>query len=337
MQIDINQLAVQSDTIQSCLILIAAIGAAQLLPLARSWQPLEWFCLLAKTLAHKVNHPERAVSQQMIAGILATIILVVPITVIGALLLKLAAFSWFFEFLVLYVCLSAYQFTQPAKAIAESLSQGNNQQAKNILSPWVSQSSQGLSSVGLCKTTIEKTLTTPLYGPISSIVFFAIGGASTVIAIHMLRQLELSWPPYHPRFKHFSSFVSQFNRMIFFVPKVIWHVSLAMQFGRFHFGSLVAEDKLAKGLNNDFNTVHLGAHLLKIELGGPQQFIDNKCLLTGALNPSPNKVEVAKIKAGPFPQYQHISTAVRVSQNGKFFFLTLSLITPIIWVLLRSM
>lgn len=340
--INMNNLFLQNELIQGCLVLIAAIAAAQLAPLPKHWQPWLWFRLLATQLAAKVNHPNRSVSQQMTAGILATLLLVIPMTTIAAFFLELAAYGWFFDFLILYVCISDYQFTHQAKRIQTALEKGNNASAKLILSPWVSQSTQRLSSVGLCKTTIEKTLNSPAYGSISDVIFFALGGSTMVIAAHLLKQLELCWPPYQPRFINFSSFVSQFNRLLFFIPKLLWQVSLAIQFGQLGIKSMAVTDKVTQGLNNDFSVIHLGANLLKVELGGPQQFIlpsvSQKLSYTkeGAIENTFEKVNLAKVLAGPLPHNQHIHIAIKAAQNGKFFFLALAILLPLLWALLQN-
>ncbi|GAA0788940.1 cobalamin biosynthesis protein CbiB [Shewanella aestuarii] len=342
MQINMESLLLQNELIQQCLVLLAAIAMAQVAPLPKRWQPFNGFRLLATELASKVNHSNRPVSQQMTAGILATLLLVIPITVIASFLLEFAAFPWFFDFIVLYCCISDYQFTHQAKRIQIALEQNNNQQAKALLAPWVSQSTPRLSSVGLCKTTIEKTLTSPIYGSISSIVFFAVGGASTVIAVHLLKQLELSWPPYQKKYINFASFISQFNRVLFFLPQWIWHCSLAIQFGQLGLKSMWVNDTQSQGLNNDYRTLHLGANLLKIELGGPQQFLTPTTAQTLAYQQdlaaqvNVEKVTLAKVIAGPLPQYQHIQVAIKASQNGKFFFLSLALLLPLLWATLQT-
>jgi adenosylcobinamide-phosphate synthase len=339
-----NNLLLQNELIQGCLVLIAAIAAAQLAPLPKHWQPLLWFRLLAAQLAAKVNHLNRSISQQMTAGILATLLLVIPITTIAAFFLELAAYGWFFDFLILYVCISDYQFTHQAKRIQTALEKNNNASAKVILAPWVSQSTQRLSSMGLCKTTIEKTLSAPIYGSIASVIFFALGGSTMVIAAHLLKQLELCWPPYQPKFINFSSFVGQFNRLLFFIPRLLWQFSLAIQFGQLGAKSIAITDKVTQGLNNDFSVIHLGANLLKVELGGPQQFIiqpsASKTLSYTkgvAVENAFEKVNLTKILAGPLPQYQHIHIAIKAAQNGKFFFLALAILLPLLWALLQNM
>ncbi|MDD8059470.1 MULTISPECIES: cobalamin biosynthesis protein CobD/CbiB [Shewanella] len=315
--------------LQSFCILFCALVLARFAPISRDLQPLLWFNRIAVLISTKVNHPERAVSQQLTAGILATLILIVPCGIIVSFLLNLAAYPWFFELIILYFCLCDSAFKPVAEKVVDAITSGHKQDAKQLLSPWVSQNTQVLSEVGLSKATIEKLFTTPIYGTIATIVFFALGGATMTLVVRMLRQLEHSWPPYHPHFHVFSSFICQFNRVIFFIPTLLWHCSLAIQFGQLGFKSVwssIIPHANSQQLNNQYGSYALAANLLKIELGGPQQFIENGTSI---------RVDLAKVKAGPLPDHRHINQAITVTQTANLFWISLTLLLPLIWVGLR--
>ena len=113
------------------------------------------------------------------------------------------------------------------------------------------------------------------------------------------------------------------------------------QFGQLGLKSMWMSDPQSLGLNNDYRTLHLGANLLKIELGGPQQFLTptTQTLAYTQDQTAPvnvEKVTLAKVNAGPLPQYQHIQLAIKASQNGKFFFLSLALLLPLLWATLQT-
>ena len=316
--------------LQSCCILFCALILARFAPIPRDLQPLLWFNRLATLIAVKVNHPERAVSQQLIAGILATLILIVPSGIIVSFLLSLAAYPWFFELIILYFCLCDSAFKPVAEKVVTAIKKGNKQDAKQLLTPWVSQNTQVLSEVGLSKITIEKLFTTPIYGTLATILFFSLGGATMALVVRMLRQLEHCWPPYHPNFHIFSSFVGQFNRVIFFIPTLLWHCSLAIQFGQLGMRSIFSQPISAQAnknqLNNHYSSYALAAKLLKIELGGPQQFIENGKTI---------RVDLPKVKAGPLPDHRYISQAITVTQTANLFWISLTLLLPLIWTGLR--
>ncbi|GGP40831.1 cobalamin biosynthesis protein CobD/CbiB [Shewanella saliphila] len=325
---DPQLLSQDSGLLQSCCILFCALILARFVPIPRDLQPLLWFNRIAVLLATKVNHPERAVSQQLTAGILATLILVVPCGIIVSFLLSLAAYPWFFELIILYFCLCDSAFKPVAENIVDAIKTNNKQDAKQLLAPWTSQNTNVLSEVGLSKATIEKLFTTPIYGTLATILFFALGGAVMTLVVRMLRQLEHSWPPYHPHFHVFASFIGQFNRVIFFIPTLLWHCSLAIQFGQLGLKSIWSSiaPPACQQLNNHYGSYALAANLLKIELGGPQQFIENGIS---------TRVDLAKVKAGPLPDHRHISQAITITQTANLFWISLTLLLPLIWAGLR--
>ncbi|MEH6464505.1 MAG: cobalamin biosynthesis protein [Shewanella psychromarinicola] len=318
--------------LQSCCILFCALILARFAPIPRDLQPLLWFNRLATLIAAKVNHPERTMSQQLTAGILATLILIVPSGIIVSFSLSFAAYPWFFELLILYFCLCDSAFKPVAEKVVAAINTGNKQEAKQLLTPWVSQNTQVLSIVGLSKTTIEKLFTTPIYGTLATILFFSLGGATMALVVRMLRQLEYCWPPYHPHFHIFSRFVGQFNRVIFFVPTVLWHCSLAIQFGQLGVRSILSQPISTQAdknqLNNYYSSYALAAKLLKIELGGPQQFIENGKSI---------RVDLPKVKSGPLPDHRHISQAITITHTANLFWISLTLLLPLIWTGLRFM
>ncbi|MGL5360915.1 MAG: cobalamin biosynthesis protein CobD/CbiB, partial [Shewanella sp.] len=194
--------------LEGFLVLFLALLLARLAPLPREIHPLMGFSYLAKQLAAKVNRPERSARQQSIAGFLAMLLLAFPFWAIITFLLELAAFPWFFEFLVLYLCLSDASFSHIADEIANALHRQDNASAKALLQPWVNRDTQALSEMGIAKTTIENLATAPIYGSAATIFFFAIAGAPMVLAVRMLKQLELSWPPIQPQYQHFCKVVN---------------------------------------------------------------------------------------------------------------------------------
>ncbi|MCL1141923.1 cobalamin biosynthesis protein [Shewanella gaetbuli] len=340
-----EHLLLQNELIQGCLQILLAFIVAYFAPLSQHWQPLYWFGELAKILAQKVNHPDRPPSQQMTAGILASLLLVIPFAVICIFLMEMAAYPWFFNIIVLYCCFSEYQFAKSAQQVLHALKQHENQTAKDILAVAVEEDTSQLSSLGLTKTCIEKTLTTPIYGLVASILFFAFGGIAMVLTAQLLKKLESSWSPYRVKFSIFASFVAQFNRVLFWLPRLIWHFALAVQFGQFGARHMLAKDIIAKGLNNDYPTVSLGANLLRIELGGPQQFTRNphtfNAPTTLAFDAQPQaatqfeKVRLSKVFAGSPPNAQDIQHALTIVKNGHFFILSLTLLLPVLWVCLQ--
>ncbi|MGS0730394.1 cobalamin biosynthesis protein CbiB, partial [Shewanella sp. 0m-11] len=107
------------------LVLLVSILLARIAPLPRNLQPLEWLSQVAKNLSTKVNHVDRAPSQQLIAGSLAMLLLIVPFWAVISFLIELAEFPWFFEAVVIYLCLQDDHFRYIANEVMISI-KGDN-------------------------------------------------------------------------------------------------------------------------------------------------------------------------------------------------------------------
>lgn len=304
------------------LVLFFTLLLARLAPLPREMQPLIWFSHLAKQLAAKVNRPERSPNQQATAGFLAMLLLVFPFWAIITFLLELAAFPWFFEFIVLYLCLSDAGFSQVADEIANALKCQDNARAKKLLQPWVVRDTDSLSEIGLAKATIEKLATAPIYGTALTIFFFAIAGAPMVLAVRMLKQLELSWPPIQPRYQHFSSTVNTLSTVLLAIPAWLWSLSIAIQGGPRALVKLFRVPKNHPALRSYILCVDLVASILKIELGGPQRF-------------SGLRIDVTKIIYGPQPNHEAIAPAILLTSRACAIWFSFIIILPVLWASLR--
>ncbi|MGL6123202.1 MAG: cobalamin biosynthesis protein CobD/CbiB [Shewanella sp.] len=304
------------------LVLFFTLLLARLVPLPRKMQPLIWFSHLAKQLAAKVNRPERSPSQQATAGFLAMLLLLFPFWAIITFLLELAAFPWFFEFLVLYLCLPDAGFGQVADDIAKALKRGENARAKTLLQPWVRHDTDTLSEIGLAKATIEKLATAPIYGTVSTIFFFAIAGAPLVLAVRMLKQLELTWPPIHPKYQHFCSSINGISIILFAIPAWLWSLSLAIQGGPNALAKLFSVPKSHPALRGYILNLNLVASILRIELGGPQKFAGVR-------------INVDKWCYGPQPTCDAIAPAIALTSRAATIWFSFIIILPLLWAGLR--
>ncbi|MBR9726626.1 cobalamin biosynthesis protein [Shewanella intestini] len=318
-------IAQDGSLLQDCVILFFALICARYAPLAAQYQPLKLVQRIADLLAGKVNRSNRPNNQRQIAGILATLILIIPIVLVCHLFISIAAFPWFFKFIVLYLCLPELSFSQTARIIQRYLHQGNKTKAREKLAIHANYRTDALSEVGISKATIELQLTSPLYGFMSVILFFLIGGLPLVVAAKLLRQLELSWPSYHPQFTTFGALVFSLNRLLFFIPKCLWLITLALPLGRSPFKALKIELQ-SQQPNNDVACHSLGAQLLNIELGGPQQFIHQDNITRVARN---------KLAGTHLPNSSAILLAEKLISPAFYFWLILTMLLPLIWFALK--
>ncbi|QYJ76217.1 cobalamin biosynthesis protein [Shewanella sp. FJAT-52076] len=314
-------IALDGALFEGFLIILCALPLARLAPLPREMQPLVWFGVLARELARKVNHPSRGPRQQLIAGIMATVLLVLPFWLIVAFLLDLAAFPWFFEFLILYLCLSDASFAQVAEEVQRALGHGDKDRARKLLSQYLSRDTTELSETGLAKATIEKLVTAPIYGTAGVVFFYALAGAPMVLLVRMLKQLELVWPPMSPDFRAFVAPVNQLVLALLYIPAWLWSLTLAIVGGPSGFKALLTPRRW-QPLSNAMRAAYVAATVLNTELGGPHKYRGSR-------------VAIDKVGKGPLPDTAKIGEAIKLSNRACFSWLAFLLFLPFAWTLLR--
>ncbi|MBQ4888666.1 cobalamin biosynthesis protein [Shewanella sp. MMG014] len=311
--------------LKSCLVLFMALLISRVAPLSRHLHPIVWFHQFALLLSKKVNHPQRSAQQQLIAGIMATTLLVIPIWFIIYFILSLAAYPWFFDFLVLYFCISDAGFKPVAKDVISALEHGQKGLAKTYLSPWLMQNTASLSEMGICKATIERLLISPSYGTVATILFYALGGTPLVLLLHLFKQLEHCWPNYVPQYRYFGAAVYWINRIAFAVPQWLWNLTLVLQGGLSNLGAMFKKSKNIQGVYGA-SSLYLGAKILQIELGGPQKMtIEN----------AEYRVSITKINPSRVPTIADVRNAISLTTWAVTFWLSFTIAIPILWTALR--
>ena len=305
------------DIIRTFGLLLVAIAMAVLLPLPVNRDPLLWFGQLAHQVALKVGRRDRAASQQYIAGTLAILILVLPFWIIVTFIPMLAAYPWFFELVILYLCLNNNALNRQLKQISIMISKGDKQQARQLLASRVPFNTSNLSSVGLSKTAIEMTLSLPATTVITVSLGYLVLGVPLALMLRMLTILAWQWPLQAPELDKFAIPIHKLNALLLFIPNQIWKLLLALQGGPLVLQMMMQRHwALAPG-------VIIGAQLLQCQLGGPQIFGDTR---------------VSRPKTGPvkLPQANDIIRAINVSRIATGYFITLLACLPILWFLVAS-
>ncbi|MGB0894062.1 MAG: cobalamin biosynthesis protein CobD/CbiB [Parashewanella sp.] len=264
--------SIQTDLVfyQQAGVLLIALLLAQFIYVPRASQPWYWFGRMAKSFAEKVNHIHRSDRQRKIAGLLASIILILPIWLTVTLLISLAEYPWFFEALVLFCCLMDTSFSKDAAKIAKDISQQKNASAKARLRLWCERDCHNLSAIGLVKATIEHLAKRNLANTISIALYYSLGGISLVLATTMLKQLEFVWPTENPKFDKFNRYLLVINHIFQVIPFMLAVMFIClykkMSAIKILFSGLSAGQRLSQ------LAIQQSAALLNIELGGPHRY-----------------------------------------------------------------
>lgn len=237
-------------------------------------------------------------------------------------MLQLADFTWLFELIILYICLNDENFNLVAKEINHAIKHEDKVLAREMLTPWINRDTRELTAIGLRKATIEKLVTTPVYGTAACVLFFILGGVSLVLAARMLKQLELCWLPLNPHFRYFSLPVYLLNTLIFALPSLLWNLSLAIQGGPKSLLTLIRPVTQNGRIYHELNTYAIAASVLNIELGGPIKF-------NGV------RVNTHKFICGQLPGGNAINDAIRLARMGHSIWVSFVILIPLVWACLR--
>ncbi|MDF3126796.1 cobalamin biosynthesis protein [Rheinheimera sp. 1928-s] len=209
------------------LLSIWLLGSQLLLP--QDYQPLTFFRIFAKQLAAKVHpDPNRATSQQLISGSLALALVILPTLGLLAPLYWLSDWPLVLDGLLLYFCLDFVYYRKQSHKIALAVSQQQNSRAKDLLQPLVLRQTQGLSSTGLCKATIEMLWLRTAKQWIGVSFWFLIGGGLAAVAYRLLLLCNQQWNDKYSNFRYFGRPASLLTQWASFPAILITALLLAM-------------------------------------------------------------------------------------------------------------
>ncbi|WP_299492315.1 cobalamin biosynthesis protein [uncultured Shewanella sp.] len=317
----ISSLHINRGIYQGAIILIISLLLARIAPLPRNMQPIVWFGLLAKKLYKYVYRNHHSPFKQAITGIVSSLTLLLPFSGLAFFLTHSIGFPWILEFIILYICLNDANFKLVAEEVCVSIAQQDKLRARALLHPWLTRNTFVLSFSCLSKATIEKLITAPVYGVVGTIVFYSLGGAPLVLLARMIKQLELSWPCFNPKYQYFGRSSYLISNIFFFIPTLLWSFSLAIQGGPQSLLTFIRPR--VKGVPRGYIYVcEIGARVLNIELSGPMTF-------------GHNCIALPKIKYGPVPDHHDIKKAILLTSTAFTFWILSLFIIPGLWALLH--
>ncbi|WP_133407701.1 cobalamin biosynthesis protein CobD/CbiB [Parashewanella tropica] len=303
---------------QQAAILLAALIMAHFIPLYRQQQPLFLFARLAKQFAVHVNHPQRAISQRKIAGFLSVLLLTLPFALLIYFFIALAYYPWFFEFLILYLCLQDSRLIKDSNRIAQLSHQQEKHKARMVLADWTSRDTSSLTTLGINKATIETTISVTQTNFTGVILAFLLGGAPLVLVYKMLQQLDEAWPNIAPRFNGFNSYLHTVLAILNFFPKLLFSAFFAISAGCKGFSLWVNTAFSPQSFTTALVSYRIIAFKFGIELGGPQLF-------------DGIKVQQPKYQYGKPPTAEHIVLINQKISQFQFFTIALTLAITVLF------
>ncbi|WP_028117790.1 cobalamin biosynthesis protein [Ferrimonas senticii] len=205
------------------LLLAFAAVARLLLPqrLHLQWLVGTW----AQALRHKTLHSNRPAGQQRLAGLLALLLVLLPLLVMASLALLHPAL----ELLLLTLLLPLAQL--PGKALAEALQRADKTAALKLLSPFAMRDLTPLSLMGLTKAAIELQLERRSSQFFAVSFWYLLGGMPLAMLAWSAAELARHWHIEKPPMAAFGAPTWQLSSLL------QWPVQLLLGFTLSLYGS----------------------------------------------------------------------------------------------------
>lgn len=239
-------------------------------------EPLRAFQFYCQQLGDKVNNSRNSQQQQVVAGLVAILVTVIPLAIILWLFSDFVAVDYLWQGLLLYFSLGNMQLKSSNKGIAQALVAKKNYDAKQLLNSLVLRDTSQLSDVGLSKTAIEMQLLRTLQqGYVVAFIFLALGPLAA-FCYRLLLEMHYSWNPKLTRFIHFGFYPAQLVYLCQWLPVRLFSVLLLLlNVGRNSLLSWRLSKNYFFQLNNHL-ALSIFALALEVKLGGVAMYQQDK-------------------------------------------------------------
>jgi len=258
-----------SDFTQSIAILFTVIAIKLLLSKLAPHSPMKYFQFYCTRLAEKVNKPTNGQSQQVTAGVLATLITLTPIVIILWLFESFVEVTYLWQALLLFLAFDKIDIQSHTKQIAKYLTSNKKFEAKEELSKFVLRDTKQLSTLGLSKASIETLVLTTIQQILTVCFIFICFGALTAFTYRLILEMHYSWNQKLSLYQYFGAFVGKLVELIQWLPCRAFSLSLLV----IHLtGDFLLIFRLAKRHFFRFNNniaIAVMALTLGCKLGGP--------------------------------------------------------------------
>lgn len=239
-------------------------------------EPLRFFQFYCLQLGNKVNNSKNSTQHQIIAGLLALLVTLVPIVIILWLFADFIAVDYLWQGLLLYLALGSLNLGQVNIGIAQALVAKKNYLAKQTLKPLLLRETDQLSPVGLSKAAIEMHLLRSLQQIYVVSFLFITFGPLAALSYRLMLEMHYCWNTKLGQYKHFGFYSQLFIQLIQWLPSRL--MALLILLSTVGQGSLLFW-RLTRGhlfkLNNDF-FIAVHAFSLTVRLGGVAMYQGEK-------------------------------------------------------------
>jgi len=252
----------------SAILTVFALLLDQLLGEPKRCHPLVGFGRVAQFVERHLNR--QGGKQVRIAGVLAVIILLVPLAMAAQ-----GLSDWLgplFDGVLLYLAVGAKSLTQHAHRVAEALQQADLSSARKRVGMIVSRDTGNMSRTAIVSATVESVLENGADAIFGALFWFLLAGAPGVVIYRLANTLDAMWGYRTAQFRDFGWFAARLDDWLNWLPARLTAMGYAVA-GDFH-RSLRCWQAHAPLLDSPNAGVVMtaGAGSLGLILGGPCRY-----------------------------------------------------------------
>lgn len=211
--------------ITSLLALIAVL-LDWLLGEPRYWHPLIFFGRLADKVERRLyGSSDKTPSNNRVRGILAVVVLILPVTIVTMVFAALPYIGLVFSLLILYFCLGHKSLHDHARPIAIALENNNNVEARRLVGRMVSRDTESLDIIGAATESVLENGNDAVFG---ALFWFAVAGAPGVILYRLANTLDAMWGYRNEKYLYFGWAAARFDDVLNYIPARITALTYAL-------------------------------------------------------------------------------------------------------------
>ncbi len=185
----------------------------------RRWHPLAGFGDLARRAeALFYGPPELNEAERRTRGVVALVLLLVPLTIAAALLAWLPLVGMIVALGLLYLAVGARSLAEHAQAVATALEAGDLPLARKKVAMIVSRDTDDLDEEGISRATVESVLENGCDAIFGALFWFVVAGAPGVVLYRLANTLDAMWGYWNARYIHFGWAAARLDDLLNWLP-----------------------------------------------------------------------------------------------------------------------
>lgn len=200
--------------------LLMAVLLDKMLGEPRRWHPLVGFGRMATGVEHTLwrDQAGEPTWQTRLRGVMGLVALLVPWTLIAAVLARIPKWGHLFDVLCLYLAIGARSLEQHAGAVAGALEQRDLPLARARVGMIVSRDTSRLDEAGVARATVESVLENGSDAVFAALFWFLLLGAPGAVLYRLANTLDAMWGYRNERYLHFGWAAARFDDGLNFIP-----------------------------------------------------------------------------------------------------------------------